>query len=339
MAASSSTAAPTTPPTTTTTTPQPHIIQWIVDTRDLWPAAEKTAQLETVAARALALLTPDERKAVLRYLFVRDAKMSLASQLLKHYVISRTCDVAWWDTKITRNAKTKPIYVDPVTDTSPIEFNVSHQAGLVALVAAHGYADDDGQRQGVDVGVDIVCVDERTERDHAMIAREGWPAFVDMHADVFAPGEASYLKYQILSAIPGTVWAGATSREITDIKLRFFYTLWCLREAYVKMTGEALLAPWLKVLEFRNFQPPKPQEGFAGGARADGEDVIRDLEIWFQGKKVEDANVCLRALGPNYMTCTAVRTPRHQDVGLALELGPYKVIELEEILEYAESRI
>lgn len=328
--------------TATATTTQPHIIQWIVDTRDLWPEAEKTAQLETVAARALALLTPDERKAVLRYLFVRDAKMSLASQLLKHYVISRTCDVAWWDTKITRNAKTKPVYVDPATGTSPIEFNVSHQAGLVALVAAHGYADDDGQRQGVDVGVDIVCVDERAERDHAMIAREGWPAFVDMHADVFAPGEASYLKYQILSAIPGTVWAGATSREITDIKLRFFYTLWCLREAYVKMTGEALLAPWLKVLEFRAFQPPKPQQTVASGgaaARADGEDVIRNLEIWFEAKRVEDANVCLRALGPNYMTCTAVRTPRHQDIGLALELGPYKVVALDEIVEYAESRI
>lgn len=322
------------PSTTTTANKKPAIIQWIVDTRDLWPEAEKTAQLETVASRALALLTEDERKSVLRYLFVRDAKMSLASQLLKHYVISRTCNVDWWDTKITRNANTKPVYIDPATGTSPVDFNVSHQAGLVALVAAEEH--EEGE---VEVGVDVVCVDERADRDHVMIAREGWPAFVDMHSDVFAPGEANYLKYQILSTIPGAVRTGATTREITDFKLRCFYTLWCLREAYVKMTGEALLAPWLKVLEFRNFQPPQPQDGFAGGARADGEDVIRNLEIWFGDKKVEDANVCLRALGPNYMTCTAVRTPRNKNVGLGIELGPYKMVELDEILEYAESRL
>lgn len=317
---------------------QPTIIQWIVDTRNLWPAAEKTAQLETEASRALALLTADERKGVLRYLFVRDAKMSLASQLLKHYVISRHGNgdggVGWWDTKITRNAKTKPVYIDPATGRSPVEFNVSHQAGLVALVASHDHDADE-----VDVGVDVVCVDERADRDHAMIAREGWPAFVDMHADVFAPGEVSYLKYQILSAVPGAIQPGATPKEITDFKLRCFYTLWCLREAYVKMTGEALLAPWLKVLEFRNFRPPKPQQSFAASdSRADGEDVIRDVEVWFEGKRVEDANVCLRALGPNYMTCTAVRTPRDKDVGLAIELGPYKMVELDEILEYAESK-
>ena len=86
------------------------------------------------AARALALLGEDERKAVLRYLFVRDAKMSLASHLLKHYVVSKFCGVPWWESKITRNSKTKPVYVDTATGKSPVEFNVTHQAGLVALV-------------------------------------------------------------------------------------------------------------------------------------------------------------------------------------------------------------
>lgn len=315
--------ATTTTTNGTATTAQPNIIQWIVDTRDLWPAAVKTSQLETEAARALALLTPDERKSVLRYMFVRDAKMSLASHLIKRYVISKNCDVGWWEAQITRNAKGKPVYEDPRTGTSPIEFNVSHQAGLVAMVASHGH------NEPIEVGVDVVCVDERVERDHMMIAREGWPAFVDMHADVFAPGEANYLKYQILSAIPGAVRRGATTaRDTVDFKLRCFYTLWCLREAYVKMTGDALLAPWLKSLEFRHFAPPAPQDG-----------VVRDIEVWFHGAKVEDANMVLRAMGPNYMTCTAVRTPDNKDVGLGIELGPYQRIELEDIVEYAEGRI
>lgn len=293
-----------------------------------------TADHFTQAARALALLNPEERKSVLRYLFVRDAKMSLASHLLKHYVISKTLDLPWAETKITRNAKTKPIYASPdPSKPSPIDFNVSHQAGLVALVAAHGPG-----ALAVDVGCDVVCVSERADRDQAMIAREGWPAFVDMHADVFAPGEAAYLKHRVLSAIPGALPTGATAGQVNEFKLRCFYTLWCLREAYVKMTGEALLAPWLKVLEFKNFRPPRQQEQM-GEARGDGEDVVRVEDIWFEGRRVDDANVCLRSLGPDYMTCSAVRTPQSKEVGLGLELGAYDVVEMGEILDYAESRL
>lgn len=248
--------------------------------------------------------------------------MSLASHLLKHYAISRALDLAWGATTISRNAKTKPVYVDPATGRSPIDFNVSHQAGLVALVAAHGH---DPDREPVDVGCDVVCVSERADRDQAMVAREGWPSFVDVHADVFAPGEAAYLKHR-------------SGQPAAAAKLRCFYTLWCLREAYVKMTGEALLAPWLKALEFRDFAAPLPQRAM-GAAREDGGDVVRTHDVWFEGSKVEDANVCLRSVGPDYMTCTAVRTPRHKEVGLGLELGAYDVVELDEILDYAESRL
>lgn len=257
--------------------------------------------------------------------------MSLASHLLKHYAISKLLALPWSETRITRNSKTKPVYIDPVSGTSPIDFNVSHQAGLVALVAA-GTPD-------MDVGCDVVCVNEREARDHKAVETEGWASFVDIHADVFAPGEASYLKYQILSAIPGALQPGATSaREKNAFKLRCFYTLWCLREAYVKMTGDALLAPWLKVLEFRGFKPPQPQAEMGSG-RADGEDVVRVGNVWFEGKEVEDANVCLRSMGPDYMTCTALRTPTQKEVGLGVQLGPYELVELNEILEWAEARL
>ncbi|CAN8100228.1 unnamed protein product [Discula destructiva] len=308
---------------------QPVIIQYIVDTRKLWPHAEKTAQLETEASRALALLNEDERKGVLRYMFVRDAKMSLASHILKHYAVAKLLSLPWSATKITRNSKTKPIYTDPATGTCPIDFNVSHQAGLVALVAATG---------AVDVGCDVVCVSEREARDQQVIETEGWPEYVDMHADVFAPGEAAYLKYQILSAIPGALPPASSARDKNAFKLRCFYTLWCLREAYIKMTGDALLAPWLKVLEFKNFKPPHPQAQM-GEARPDGEDAVRVADVWFEGSKVEDANVSLRSLGPDYMTCTALRTPEQKEAGLGVELGPYEVVELDEILAWAEARL
>lgn len=282
---------------------------------------------------------------MLRYYHVRDAKMSIASSLLKHLAIAKLAPSRprWPDTPITRDARTKPVWVDPSTNTSPVCFNVTHQAGVVALVAA--LSPPSGTR--IDVGVDIVCTSERRARDHAMVRDEGWPRFVDMHADVFAPGETSYLKYQVLSAVPGLVPRGATADGTVDAKLRAFYALWALREAYVKLTGEALLAEWLRELEFRRFRPPAPTPAWDVPAREDddGEDdgerygpqVIRSTEIRFKGRRIDDVNLCLRSMGPDFMICTAVRTPEDKEVGLGLRLEPYETLELDEVLAFAES--
>ncbi len=48
------------------------------------------------------------------------------------------------------------------------------------------------------------------------------------------------------------------SNDVIEAKLRRFYTFWALKEAYVKMTGDALLADWLRVLEFRKVRAPRP---------------------------------------------------------------------------------
>jgi 4'-phosphopantetheinyl transferase len=275
------------------------------------------------AARALALLSDSERAAVLKYYHVRDAKLSLGSHLLKRYAISRFCKVPWRLATMTRDGRTKPVFITADGDT-PLSFNVSHQAGLVALFAVHGYSGP------VDVGVDVVCTSERRSRDHSMIATDGWPKFVDVHSDVLSPLEVNYLKYQILASVPG-LQPGATLETIVDFKLRCFYALWCLREAFVKMTGEALLASWLPDLEFRQFRPPA-----ASSSSDEVGDAVTEHDIIFQKAKVENANVCLRALGPDYMTCTAVRTPDSGKDALAFPIEAFTMLNLEEILEFGE---
>jgi 4'-phosphopantetheinyl transferase len=273
---------------------------------------------------------------VLKYYHVKDAKLSLGSQLLKRYVISRYCCVPWWQAVTTRDERTKPIFLDK-RGRKPIAFNVSHQAGFVALAAVHGYGGETSEETveiGVDIGVDIVCTSERRDRDQKMILDDGWNRFVDIHADVFSPKEVSYLKYQILAAVPG-LQPGSSVEDIIDFKLRCFYTLWCLREAYVKMTGDALLASWLPDLEFVNFRPP--EKAAAIDALPEEGNIIREHHIIFQGHKDEDANVVLRALGPDYMTCTAVRTPAKPEDGLAFELGPFEPISIDEIVEFGET--
>lgn len=320
------------------------------------------------ASRALSLLPAAERASVLRYLRPEDAKMSLASALLKHYAVGKLAGVPWARTAITRDARTKPVYVDPATGAQPVAFNVSHQAGIVALVAVAGHSRrrhrQDGERneeqegdwdreqeqeqEEVQVGVDVVCTSERRARDHAVVRDEGWDAFVDMHADVFAPGETAYLKsgrlLKAVAAASASPTAPTTAEQLTDGRLRAFYALWALREAYVKMTGDALLADWLAELEFRDFRAPRPtagwdvparedEEGGGGDGDAGGEaQVIKNPEIWFRGAKVEDVNMCLRSMGPDFMIATAVRAP-----GPAWRLGPYETISLDEALAFAES--
>jgi 4'-phosphopantetheinyl transferase len=272
---------------------------------------------------------------VLRYYFIADAKMALASHLLKHWVVSKYCDVPWWETKLSADANKKPIYTD-AAGRQPVVFNVSHQAGLVALVAVHGYdAANGGDSSKVNIGVDIVCVNERQRRDYQMIRTDGWPKFVDMHADVFGRSEAAYLKTG-LTVLPAYA-ALKTEDERRDYKLRAFYTLWCLREAYVKMTGEALLAEWLGDLIFQNFEPPEPGTKFAQSRDDDPKQVIRRLDVVFKGSPVEDANICIRSLGPDYMTCTAVRTPSRKEDALGWDLGPFEFLTINEIAAHGEA--
>jgi 4'-phosphopantetheinyl transferase len=311
----------------TSSQPKPIIVQWLLDTRTLYPSATKTSDLATVASHALALLPPDDRAAVLRYVHPRDAKMSLASHLLKRYLIARYAAIPWDAATPTRDARTKPVFVSPAGHPV-VAFNVSHQAGLVALVAT--VSPPGAAQVEVDVGVDVASPTERRARDTAMIAADGWPAFVDMHADVFSPLEAAYLKHAVLTTAPPPEVRRA---GVLDYKLRAFYTLWCLREAYVKMTGEALLASWLGDLEFRGFSPPSP---VAEGEQGEG---VQEYEIWFKGQKVEDANVCLRPLGNDFLLCTAVRTPALKEVGLGLELRSFHWLGIDEIVTFAESQI
>ncbi|RSM15937.1 hypothetical protein CEP52_000572 [Fusarium oligoseptatum] len=145
----------------------PTVIQWVIDTRPLWPSAAKTKDLNTVASRALSLLTEKERASVLRYYHVRDAKLALASALVKRYAISRFCGVPWSSAEATRDARTKPVFRTSDGD-EPLLFNVSHQAGLAVLFAVHNPPKGLAGRDGI--------------------------VFVDMHAEVFGLGEVTALK-------------------------------------------------------------------------------------------------------------------------------------------------
>lgn len=284
--------------------------------------------------------------------------MAIGSALLKHYTIAKLTNshppLRWSQTKISGNKFKKPVYIDPATGRQPVVFNVSHQNGLVVIVAVGGYGHQDGNSQGeeevVQVGVDIVSPAERRDRDMARAqTTAGWHGFIDDFVTVCSPREIAYLKHYVptpaaVAAILGGDGprAGTEAEQKADAKLRVFYTLWALREAFLKMTGEALAAEWMQELRFVEVRPPQPGREMQGEREEEGEEergeVIRNIDVRFKGQRIEDVNICLRSMGPDFMIATAVRTAGKKEDALGWRLGAYEKLSLEEVLDFAESR-
>lgn len=319
-----------------------------------------------------------EQKAISTKMFIQDARMSLASALLKRLYISKTLDIPWKDVVLSRKGDQKhgkPCAVD--AQGRPIEgidFNVSHQAGLVALIGWNGktrrtYDDITGGIEGslgsperekfeseVMVGVDIVCVNERD--DYRTIEAEGMDGWVDIYDFVFSDEERWSMKYDvdyvplpdgsILSKedigrldrcmqrnrplslkTPAGKDISFNSNDLIDAKLRRFYTYFCYKEAYIKLAGEALLAPWLKHLEFNNVRSPKPISDNSSGKWGE---VVEDVEVSLKKIAVEDVKMKIVAFERDVMLSTAIQGGKVR----GLDVPRFEMIDLRrDILAYA----
>ncbi|KAI4720522.1 putative phosphopantetheinyl transferase [Aureobasidium sp. EXF-10727] len=326
---------------------------WLIDTRTLWPGQH----IKDAASDILHLLSDDEKDAVLRKIFIADARMSLASALLKRLYISRTLSIPWRDVKIARRGDPKhgkPCAVLPNGSFAHIDFNISHQAGLVSLV---GWNPSPGDSQSALVGADIVCVNERD--DYRTIDQEGFDAWIDIYEDIFSDAERWDMKYNVdyITLLDGRIIPGSNldrvdrcvqrnknltitlpngetesfnSDILIDAKLRRFYSFFCYKEAYIKLAGEALLAPWLKELEFQNVRSPKPGTVARCSTHGTWGEKVSDVEVVLHGQKVDDVKMTLQAFEENFMLATAVQ-------GLQdLEAPPFTKLHLEnDVLAFA----
>ena len=207
------------------------------------------------AAHELQLISPAEREAVTRKYHVADARMSLASALLKRLFVSKTLGIPWTQVRYGRKRDPthgKPCALLPDGSQAPIEFNVTHQNGLVALV---GCNDPDAE-----LGVDLVCTNERVDYAYKLIDREGLDGWVDIYEDIFSDEEMWDMKYNvdpfplldgteitaemlgrydrvckrgqlITATLPSGEMRTFSSDLLIDAKLRKFYVYWCFKEA------------------------------------------------------------------------------------------------------------
>ncbi|MCJ1278913.1 hypothetical protein MMC21_006734 [Puttea exsequens] len=277
------------------------VFRWLLDVGPIWenPAASKSRLREATAqwAReqdvqdAMSLLTDEEKAKVLRFYRPSDAKLSLGSFLLKHNAIARTCGVSWSEAIIGEDSKRKPCYKKPSNpEATTMEFNVSHHGDLVALVGCPGST--------AKLGVDIVKMN--WVKDYALVLRDGFRTWASTYEMVFSDREVNDIAgYE--PPVPGT------PEEKIRAQLRHFYAHWCLKEAYVKMTGEALLAPWLRDVEFRNVQVPLPTSRVQHSRDINHEwgQTCTDVEIWWSGSRVTHVKLEIQAFREDYMIATA----------------------------------
>ncbi|KAJ5523354.1 4'-phosphopantetheinyl transferase A [Penicillium frequentans] len=241
----------------------PTTARWYIDVRD-WEANGKNLPL-------LESLRPDEQKAVTRYYHAADKRMSLASHLLKYLYIHHACGVPWKEIILRRTdlPENRPYYKS--TSDTQVEFNVTHQAGLTMLAGTIAPNSEQMQKHSTRgtlpeqprLGIDVTCVNENRRR--VIKTMPEYLEHVSIFVDVFSDRELETMKNpaaalrQARALGLAKAFDGSNTEEtIVNFGVRLFYSYWALKEAYLKMTGDALLAPWLRTLEFSNVVPPDP---------------------------------------------------------------------------------
>ncbi|KAJ5151164.1 4'-phosphopantetheinyl transferase A [Penicillium canariense] len=302
----------------------PTLVRWYIDTRE-WEANGLDMHL-------LNVLRPAEQEAVRRYHHASDKRMSLASYLLKYLYIHHACGVPWKNIVFSRTPmpENRPYY-ESDSDIQ-VDFNVSHQASITILAGVIVPSQEQLEGQLVDgltplsprIGIDITCVNERRK---PLTTFKEFTEFVSIFSEVFSPRELAAMQNPIstlrrareLGLAP--TFPSDDDATIVRFGLRLFYSYWALKEAYLKMTGDALLAEWVRELEFTNVIPPGPVDplvapkpyGPSQGPHHTPQSPknwgspYTEVEVSRDGERIEDVRLQLQAFESDYIVATAGR--------------------------------
>ncbi|KAJ5733511.1 4'-phosphopantetheinyl transferase A [Penicillium malachiteum] len=311
----------------------PTTVRWYIDSRN-WEANGMNLPF-------LEFLRPNEQTAVTRYYHASDKRMSLASHLLKYLYIHHACGVPWRDVVLSRTAmpENRPYYAS-LSETR-VEFNVTHQAGMTILA---GTIESDVEQMHKNIiegslplqprlGIDVTCVKENGRRT-ANTMKE-YQEHVSIFVEVFSEREIETMKNPAAALRRAQSLGFATAftdpndeGTIVRFGMRLFYSYWALKEAYLKMTGDALLAPWLRTLEFSNVIPPDPVEPlnaptpyilsqdrkYIPQSPKNWGPPFADVQVSKAGQVLDDVRLQLTAFESDYIVAAA---------GRGLPVGPF----------------
>lgn len=332
------------------------IVRFYVDVRPAIPK-DRTGLVELPL---LETLSPDQQAKVKAFMRPADRLMSLASALLKYVFIHRYALIPWDEVRISRtpDPHRRP-YWEPgagSTGEAGLEFNVSHQNGLVTLIGCRtpeeqnqSYATPitgesmrssdmpplpQAAHEQVRLGVDLACANEHGRTPADMTTQAKLEEWVDIFEEMFSDTCRRDIKR---AAIPNTT----STTHLIQQRFRRFYAYWSLKEAYIKMVGEGLLADWLSKLDFHNVEAPEPakpddfpDDGFSWALRDEEElkwtptdRAIKNIGASLYGKPLNDVKLSLVAFETDFLVATAMRgvqdategTPQERWIRLDIE--------------------
>ena len=304
------------------------IHRFYIDVRPLIPMTRRDSK----SLPLLSMLRAEQQASIQAYKRPADRLMSLGSALLKYFFIHQYAKVPWKDICISKTAKPhgRP-YWDPLADwkgKGGIEFNVTHQNGLVALVGcltstaqSPDYAAPLTMNSGnqmenayfqVRLGVDLACTQEEGRTPSDVTTQDKLEEWVDIFKEMFSEASRKDMKSALVSNANSDV-------NIIQKRFRRFYAHWALKEAFIKMVGEGLLADWLAQLEFENVHAPDPAikhdhpcDGFSWAFRDQEEfkwtppgNAVKNISPTLYGKKVDRVQMQLVAYEKDYLFATA----------------------------------
>ena len=258
----------------------------------------------------LSMLPAQEQDSTLRYFRIPDKARALGSRLLKHLAITRTCGVPWQASVVSVHpVNGKPFYDTRSVNENTLEFNVSHDDDIVILAGVGGK----GRQIGIDVMNTKRARDQNAWREHG-----GWEGWINTFEAALHPNEMQAMR---------DFQPSGTDDAVILQKLRLFYCYWVLKEAYIKMTGEAFLDPHIKQLEFRGVKTPKPlTKTSESDTSSPWGEIIKDFEVWKHGLHLQNVYMELQSLGSDYVVATAISMPKDT---AERDFPPAEVIDLQ----------
>ena len=330
------------------------VVRFYVDVRPSIPKGRS----DPVDLPLLDTLSEDQQAKIKGFLRPADRLMSLASALLKYVFIHRYALIPWDEVRISRtpDPHRRP-YWEPgagSTGETGLEFNVSHQNGLVALV---GCKTPEEQKQSytptiaengfpeappvpehaygqVRLGVDLACANEHGRTPADMTTQAKLDEWIDIFEEMFSDACRRDMK-------TATIPTSSSPVHLIQQRFRRFYAFWALKEAFIKMVGEGLLADWLTKLEFDNVVAPDPakpddfpDDGFSWALRDEEESKwtppergVKDISASLHSKRMDDVRLSLVAYETDFLCATAMRgvqdategTPQERWIRLDIE--------------------
>lgn len=332
------------------------LVRFYIDVRPQIPKGRS----EHVELPLLQTLTEAERTKIQAFMRPADRLMSLASALLKYLFIHRYAHIPWDEVRISRtpDPHRRPYWEPGAGSTGDfgLEFNVSHQNGVVVLLGCKtpeeqsqaytapftkalsssvaGPPVPDNAREQVRLGVDLACANEHGRTPADITNQAKLDEWVDIFEEMFS--EACRHDIKTFTA-PGA----ASTVELVQQRFRRFYAFWSLKEAFIKMVGEGLLADWLAKLEFQDVLAPEPagpddfpDDGFSWAFRDEDEmkwtpaaRAVRSMKASLHGQLLEDVALSLVAFEQDFLVATSTHgvqdategTPQERWIRLDIE--------------------